>query len=567
MTTNCARACAALALSALAVVLLSSCATSKGATLGKVIAAEAGSTPGETGPAKPSERPSPNPLVSKKGLEVVSDPDNAEVLIDGAFRGLTPYIAEDLSPGWHKITLRKSGYYETSGWADFESDYMLYHASLVQMIGYLQISVSPQNSVVSVGGQQTAPGLLPLPVGNYSVLVRSFGYTDYQESITIQDKAVTIMSVSLQPAEFSISSFSVPKPGINPDNPGLLGILELSFSVTGPGTGALQIRNAGSVEVFTEALPDFTTWDQSLSWNVRDASGNALPDGTYVLAVTARGLGSDAQIVREATIRVDRTLKVAPRSMWSGSAGLLYAPVAEVLPAGDFQISILGAGIAVADPPMFQVPIQLGARMGIGGSIEVDASAGLIVSSVATPFAASVSAKWNLLSPRGAYGTSSAVVAKLAVQYDPRSPGGGVLMTDTFANFTGLSIEMPFQLTLGALNLMLSVGATGSLWYPYRVNSPTDPTPIQSAVGWLYLRGGVMLEAGSLMVGISASTRTEPLPGGIAFLSSPIPFQLGAEAHWLIPGTRLLLTAIMAGEYENTYNYYFMGGGGLSFLY
>jgi hypothetical protein len=136
------------------------------------------------------------------------------------------------------------------------------------------------------------------------------------------------MSVLLQPAEFSISSFSVPKPGINPDNPGLLGILELNFFVTGPGTGELRVRDAGSAEVFTETLPDFTTWDQSLSWNVRDASGNALPDGTYVLAVTARGQGSDAPIMREATIRVDRTLKVAPRSMWSGSAGLLYAPVA-----------------------------------------------------------------------------------------------------------------------------------------------------------------------------------------------------------------------------------------------
>ena len=86
-------------------------------------------------------------------------------------------------------------------------------------------------------------------------------------------------------------------------------------------------------------------------------------------------------------------------------------------------------------------------------------------------------------------------------------------------------------------------------------------------MGWLYLRGGAFLETGSLMLGISASTRTEPLPGGAAFLSSPIPFQLGVEAHWLIPGTRLLLTAIMAGEYENSDNYYFMGGGGLSFLY
>jgi hypothetical protein len=487
------------------------------------------------------------------------------VWIDGAFRGLSPYIAEDLPSGWHKITLRKTGYYETSGWADFESDYMLYQASLVQMIGYLQISVSPPNSFVSVGGQEISPGLNTLAVGDYSLSVRSFGYSEHQESITIQEKSITTVSVALQPAEFSISSFSVPKPGINPDNPGLLGILEINLFVTGPGTGDLRILNEASVEVFSKALPEFTTWDQSFSWNVRDSSGNDLPDGTYTLAVKARGDGSEAQIEREATIRVDRTLKIAPRSMWSGSAGLLYAPVAEVLPAGDFQVSFLGAGIAAG--AAFQAPVQLGARIGIGESMEVDASAGLIVSSVATPFTASVAAKLNLLSPHGSYGTSSAVVAKLAVQYDPSAAGGGgVLMTDTFANFTGLSIEVPFQLTLGAMNLMLSAGAAGSLWYPYRFEAD-NITPVQGAVTWLYLRGGAMLETGSLMVGISASTRTEPLPGGVAFLSSPVPFQLGAEAHWLVPGTRFLVTAMMAGEYEDSHNYYFMGGGGLSFLY
>jgi hypothetical protein len=547
-------------------LLLSSCATSKGATLGKVLAAEAGGGTSGNAPSKPSQRPSPNPLESKKGLEIVTDPDNAEIWIDGTFRGLSPYIAEDLSLGWHKITLRKTGYYETSGWADFESDYMLYQASLVQMIGYLEISVSPQNSIVSVGGQEISPGLNTLPVGDYSLSVRSFGYSDYVESVTIQEKSVTSLSVALQPAEFSISSLSVPKTGINPDNPGLLGVLEVNLSVTGPGSGELRILNEGSVEVFSKALPEFTTWDQSFSWDVRDSSGNALPDGTYTLAVKAHGDGSESQIEREAAIRVDRTLKVAPRSMWSGSAGLLYAPVAEVLPAGDYQLSFLGAGIAASNPPGFQAPVQLGARVGIGESFELDASAGLIVSSASTPFAASVSAKWNLLSPHGSYGTSSAVLAKLAVQYNASSSGGGVLMTDTFANFTGLSIEAPFQLTLGAMNLLLSVGATGSLWYPYRFNAD-GITPSQGAVGWLYLRGGAFLETGSLMLGISASTRTEPLPGGIAFLSSPIPFQLGAEAHWLIPGTRLLATLILAGEYENSDNYYFMGGGGLGFLY
>jgi hypothetical protein len=138
-------------------------------------------------------------------------------------------------------------------------------------------------------------------------------------------------------------------------------------------------------------------------------------------------------------------------------------------------------------------------------------------------------------------------------------------MTDTFANFTGISVEVPFELSLGPMNFMLSAGAAGSLWYPYRLSAGL--VPLQGPVAWLYLRAGVMLETGPVMAGISASTRTEPLPGGVAFLGTPVPFQAGAEVHWLIPGTRLLISAIFAGEYENNQNYYFMGGAGLGFLY
>jgi hypothetical protein len=308
---------------------------------------------------------------------------------------------------------------------------------------------------------------------------------------------------------------------------------------------------------------DFTTWDQSFTWNVRDSSGRILPDGIYRLAIDVHGRDSENRMQKEAQFRVDSTLKVAPRSVWSGSAGLLYAPVAEVLPDGDFQVAVLGAGIS--DFGDFLVPVQLGARIGIGKKVEIDASAGIIASSVAVPFTASIAGRWNWASPRGAYGTGAALEAKLSLQYNP-SPGvENILITDTFANFTGISIEVPFQVSLGAVNLMLSAGATGSLWYPYRTD--VSDTPIMGPVAWLYLRAGIMVEIGSVMAGISASTRTEPLPGGIAFLSSPIPFQAGAEIHWLLPGTHLTITAMMAGEYENSANYYFMGGAGLGFLY
>ena len=559
---------AAMAACAFVALFAASCATSRGSTLGKVLHAQAGSSVRGNPPSQPSTEPSPSPLEAKRGLEVISSPDNAEVWIDGAFRGLSPYIAENIAQGWHQVTIRKDGYYESSGWVDFGSDYMLYQATLTQITGFLQISVFPQDSIVSVGGQRVSPGLQQFPVGSYTVVTRSFGYADARHYITIAEKSVTSLEVSLSPAEFSVISFSLPKRELNPANPGLLGTLECNFSVTGPGGGTLKVYDQGSEEVFSQALPDFTTWDQSITWNVRDSSGSTLPDGIYRLAIEVHGRDSQNQVRQETEFRVDSTLKVAPRSVWSGSAGLLYAPVAEALPDGDFQVAVLGAGIALG-PGLFQAPIQLGARMGIGKKAEIDASVGIIVSSVAVPFTASIAGRWTFVSPQGAYGTWAAVQAKLSLQYNPSLGVENILMTDTFANFTGISVELPFQVSLGAVNLMLSAGVTGSLWYPFRTYDVSDvnSTPIVGPVAWLYLRAGVMLELGSVMAGISASTRTEPLPGGIAFLSSPIPFQAGAEIHWLIPGTHLTLTGMLAGEYEDSANYYFMGGAGMGFLY
>ncbi|MGA2481275.1 MAG: PEGA domain-containing protein, partial [Spirochaetia bacterium] len=414
----------ALALCALAALMAAGCATSRGSTFQRVIATQSGSGTAKTPPSSPTEQPMPSPLVAKKGLEIVSTPDNAEVWIDGVFRGLSPYIVDNIGTGWHRVTLRRQGYYEASSWVDFESDYQLYQATLTQIMGFLQLSIAPPDSIVTVGGQKVSDGVQQFPVGNYTLDARSFGYAEQQQAVTISEQATTAVTIELVPAEFAITSFSLPKQQVNPANPGMIGYLDCNFSVTGPGNGELKVLDAGGTEVFSEPLPEFTTWEQSVSWNVRDASGRELPDGEYTITVTAHGKDSEKVLSTEGRFMVDSTLKVAPRSLWSGSSGLLYAPTAEVLPADDFQLAVLGAGLAAGNPALFQAPIQLGARLGVGRSIEIDASAGIIASSVSLPFMASVAGRWNFVSPHGAYGTSAALQAKLSVQYNSNVTGG-----------------------------------------------------------------------------------------------------------------------------------------------
>jgi hypothetical protein len=261
---------------------------------------------------------------------------------------------------------------------------------------------------------------------------------------------------------------------------------------------------------------------------------------------------------QETTLSVDRTLKIAPRSVWDGSSGLLYSPVAEVLPANEFQASALGA--AYSEGALLQAPFSLGIRLGIGSRLEIDASGAIIPSSAAVPFALGAAIRWNFLSPTGEYGLEAAVEGKASFQYDSSPTGGNVLLTDTFTNFTGLDVAVPLQLVSGPVSILGSLGVIGSLWTPYGSTTP-------SLVSWLYLRGGLLADIGSVTTGLSATVRTQPLQGGFPALGSSFPFQLGAEVHWLVPGSHVFVSGIVASEFDNISSYYFMGGGGLGFLY
>ncbi|HTP58764.1 MAG TPA: PEGA domain-containing protein, partial [Spirochaetia bacterium] len=318
----------------LAAGALVSCATSSGSTASRVTVTE--------GTAPPPEKPPAEAPTSKQGLEVVSDPDRAEVWVDGDYKGLTPFIVTDITQGWHRLIVRKDGYREVSTWIQYTSDYMLYQTSLAQITGFLRISVRPENSVVTVGGTEVAPGLQELPVGTYPVVVRAFGFADFSDTVTIAEKTVTPLTVTLAPAAFGVNDLFLRHARVNPDNPGVIGSLEAQFSVTGPGNGQIEIYDPTSTLVYHRMLPGFTTWDQSFVWDLRDDAGKALADGDYRFVVTAQG--SDGQASQaETALTIDRTLKIAARAVWSGSSGLLYAPVAEVLPAEEFQASVLGA--------------------------------------------------------------------------------------------------------------------------------------------------------------------------------------------------------------------------------
>jgi hypothetical protein len=521
-----------------------SCATSSGILLDRVLDAEGADQPTEP----------PEPPEGLTGLEIRSDPAGASVWINNRYQGTTPLVIEDLPAGTYRLLLQLEGYHEELDWLDYPGGPMRYHVSLDPVMGFVQVDVRPRDAEITLDGSRVPPGISPVAVGSYDVKVSAFGYSEWTGHIEVWENNVATISVDLEPTPFAIMPPVLTRAVVNPENPGLLGSLEARFDVSGPGTATATVFDRQGREVFRTDLPAFTTWSQRWTWHPT----STLPDGEYSLLVS--GTGDDGRDARqEASFALDRSLRIAPRSTWSGGAGLLYVSAAEVLPPGSFQASLVG--LAYSDPAdgQLQAPVQLSFRTGLGANLELDASVGAIFTGAVPPVAGSLSLRWQAVAPMRPFNLGVALEAKAALQ---GVPGLGILTTDTFANFSGLGLGVPLQLTAGAVSLLFEPLIVFSAW---QVDYSSDPVTVPTPGSWMYWRAGVMVDNGAFVAGISASARSLPLPGGLFAID--LPFQAAAEVSWLLPETHVLLGAALAGEFAPPDDWYLMGGISLGLLF
>jgi hypothetical protein len=528
-----------------AILSAASCATSSGILLDRVLGAE-----GADQPAEP-----PDPPADLTGLEIRTEPAGASVWINNRYEGTTPLVIEDLPAGTYRLLLTLEGYHEKLAWIGYPGGPMRYQASLDPVLGFVQVEVRPRDAEVTLDSRRVTPGITPVAIGSYEVRVSAFGYVEWIGRIEVWENVVSTISVELEPTPFAIMPPVLTRPVVNPENPGLLGSLEARFDVTGPGSATAIIFDWEGRQVFRTDLPAFTTWSQRWTWHPTPT----LPDGEYSLVVS--GTGDDGRDARqEITFGLDRALRIAPRSTWSGGAGLLYVPTAEVLPAGAFQASIVGLANVNPVSGDLQAPVQVSFRTGLGADLELDAAVGAIFTTAVPPVAGSLSLRWQAAAPTRPFGLGVAFEAKAALQ---GVPGLGILTTDTYANFSGLGLGVPLQLTAGTLSLVFEPAILFSAWQVDYFSGPvTSPSP----ASWVYWRVGLMVDTGAFVAGVSASARSLPLPDGL--FSIDLPFQAAAEVSWLVPDTHLLIGAAVAGEFAPLpLGWYLLGGVSLGFLF
>ncbi len=536
---------------------LSGCAVVSGSTFGSVLEAEERAS-GDEDDAEQGERSGTAPL------RVVTTPDDAEVYLDGRLVGSTPLAIESIEPGSYLLVLEKNGYHEVRRWIDVpESGSTVIELDLEQITGFIDVAVTPADATVLVDSEEIDEGFAEMPIGSYRVAVRRFGYRLFEARARVREDEVTRLSVELEPAPFEVDDLSTWRSAFNPENPGRVGTTLVGYEVSAPGEGELVIRDEAGSAVMREREGPYETWEQEYRWDGTDDQGRTVPDGLY--EVTLSATGDDGRYEEaQTTVRVDRSLVVRFRSIWSATPGLLYAPTRSALPSTQFQVSTQVAGIVAPTSNGFvaRFPGRLGARVGLGAGVELFGYGGFVAQTepIQDRAEAGGAVSWDGYSTTVGPATLGAGIAAGGSWRSPTADGR-YAGPDTQASFPGVFVSLPLSARLGVVSLHVAPEYRRT-----RAEVVYGSAPLASetwgSIG--YLRSGLLVDTGRFSVGASAALRSTRFEEGF---SLELPFQAGLETHWIIPQSSVALSAFAAGEFDSASDFYAIGGLGIGVLF
>jgi len=555
-----------------AMLLLFSCATSKGSLFEDTVAVEEGKEKSEKKPPKHKEPESRRDSFwadddqeerrkdegrsgwiepRERAICIVSQPPGAEVYLNGSYCGVTPLNVYSKKQGIYTLDLHKDGCVPLSETLVYRGGYAIYNYVLTRLYGTLQVTVEPQEAAILYDSEKIESNIATrVPAGANELQVSAFGYETYREQIDVAEDTLTKQHIQLKKAEFTISSVDIDRVLFCPSKPGPAGEIRITVSTTNIGTGEARIVNAQNQVVYRLPLR-FDSWTRQFKWNGRDSKGVPLPDGIYSLVIEAQSEQGKGLISRGRKIYIDGNDEFYFRSLWSGTAGLLYASSPEVLPASSKQLSFLfQSHVSLSG---HRTPTNLGLRLGFRENNEIDIQTGLItgLDSDGVPFFASVAWKKMLIDAAERQGFSLAWLLKLAYQN---------VATDTQTNFTGFSAGIPLAYWIYELGLFFSPEV---IMAPSTVTFDPAEEPDEGVFIWGYPRFGILLDIEPVVLGVSASFRTDPFDRGLAIDS---PFALAGELHWRISDSPIVLSFAANALIRSIDDYFVSSGIGIGYI-
>ncbi|HWR10714.1 MAG TPA: FlgD immunoglobulin-like domain containing protein [Rectinemataceae bacterium] len=474
-------------------------------------------------------------------------PSNTYIAVDGGSSSYSSWTGR-LTPGHHIISVSAEDHYPAQySFTTAENTKYTVYITLEDHTGFLSINVTPFDASVYVDGSRVKGTMEEIPVGKHSVSVKKFGFDEEKVPITILWQRTSTLDIELSASIFEIRSFKIRPERFNPANKGLYSRGALSFTVTAPGYGSIQILNAEGKPVHNLDLPVFRTWSQRFLWNGREDSGKALPDGDYKVVLslwplpltesageqipqlatpaqanqqatpipsTAQdtsaktGSGSGSPMIMSTKVTIDSSLTIVPSGTQAARPGLLYfadPKVAELLPGSAELVGCYPDGAS----------LSLGFKIGDSVMLAVEgvfdaASGGGVAGSILKSIGRFSGADLGLF---GRVAWSSAT--------DPVYPG---LASEA-------EIALPLALEVGSLRLGMAPGAV------YDLRNESFAARVGAAL-WYE------------SVGMNAGLSAQATFGSSAFMSPANPLYVAAEMRLLFDKLPFTLLFRLSGAFE-----------------
>ena len=492
------------------------------------------------------------------GISIVTEPEYAEVYINGDYYGYTPLVISSLEKGNYQIELSINGYHKEELWVSYdEEEYIEIDLTLEPITGFIDISSEIPDAVIILDDTEYSPGIHEIPIGDYEVRARKFGYKDYISSVVIRENETTPLSIKLEEAEFEVSGFTLSQSRFNPENPGKLGNLYIEFEVTKYGHGRIEIEDSSGAVVFEEDIGPFTSWNQEVKWDGSGSDEETVSDGEYIIFLECWEDDSQPALKRETSVAVDRTAVIRYKPMLTGVSGMLFTGTPDVLPKGSYQAGafIMGHFEKAESGYSAFFPAQLSFRWSPLHNFEVSGQGTSFMETDGTsPFSLGAGIKFRFLNAGEKFKTAGALAFK-----------GTFLSresTDTLTNFQGFALGLPWEFRLGPVSLILMPDVMiSNRNVAYGIEDRTIPE--RSFYAWGYARTGIALDFGTVWGGISGAMRTYPFCMGVY---PQLPISLGGELHLVVPDTQLTFSVLTAGEFVSLTNFYGLFGIGLGFI-
>ncbi|MCL2443187.1 MAG: PEGA domain-containing protein, partial [Treponema sp.] len=302
-----------------------------------------------------------------RGLVIRTNPAGVKVYIDGIERGETPVVFDNMLPGEYIVWLTRDDYESRNFNITLRDNSRLtVSVEMTRALGEALVSIykekeSPELYPFEPRLFTRAPGdvsiplthdnktIVKLPTGFHVFRARAFGWEDTSVTVFVEENKIASVDIYMQPAVFKLENFSQSRRRFNPLNSGSLGITEYRFEVSAPGEGFIRILDSNGTTVYIRQLDRFDTWIQREIWNGRDTSGNLLPQGIYTIYIEVLplpGLNTSDEDETEDTIElislkleteINYSFNIYPQPIDGGIAGMIFAPMARVLPARSYQ--------------------------------------------------------------------------------------------------------------------------------------------------------------------------------------------------------------------------------------